>query len=70
MGVAPIDVASRRRRRAVPWGLLGLWVVVIALAAPFAAKLADVQKDRPVDYLPASAGSTEVAKIQEQLPGG
>ncbi|WP_244177963.1 MMPL family transporter, partial [Streptomyces atriruber] len=58
------------RRRAVPWVLLGLWIVVLALASPFAAKLADVQKDRAVDYLPASAGSTEVARIQEQLPGG
>ncbi|MEV5975707.1 MMPL family transporter [Streptomyces sp. NPDC052114] len=70
MGATPTAAAPRGRRRAVPWGLLGLWIVVIALAAPFAAKLADVQKDRPVDYLPASAGSTEVAKIQDQLPGG
>ncbi|ATL27659.1 MMPL family transporter [Streptomyces formicae] len=59
-----------RSRRVVPWVFLGMWVVVLALASPFAAKLADVQKDRPVDYLPASADSTEVAEIQDQLPGG
>ncbi|WP_405613612.1 MMPL family transporter [Streptomyces sp. NBC_00076] len=61
---------TSRRRRSVPWLVLGLWVVVLALASPFAAKLADVQRDRAVDYLPASADSTQVAKIQERLPGG
>ncbi|MFF3642275.1 MMPL family transporter [Streptomyces sp. NPDC002564] len=70
MGAAQNTAVPRRRRRAVPWVFLGLWIVVLALASPFAAKLADVQEDRAVDYLPASAGSTEVARIQEQLPGG
>ncbi|MFC8125252.1 MMPL family transporter [Streptomyces sp. NPDC057302] len=64
------EQTTARRRRAVPWALLGLWVAVMALAGPFASKLADVQQDRIVDYLPASADSTEVAKIQDQLPGG
>ncbi|MGW0345674.1 MULTISPECIES: MMPL family transporter [Streptomyces violaceoruber group] len=58
------------RRRAVPWLVLGLWIAVLAIASPFAAKLGDVQHDRAVDYLPASADSTQVAKIQERLPGG
>lgn len=58
------------RRRAVPWLVIGLWVAVLAIASPFAAKLGDVQRDRAVDYLPASADSTQVAKIQERLPGG
>ncbi|MFJ6687665.1 MMPL family transporter [Streptomyces sp. NPDC091294] len=58
------------RRRAVPWLVLGLWIAVLAIASPFAAKLSDVQRDRAVDYLPASADSTQVAKIQERLPGG
>ncbi|WAL95426.1 MMPL family transporter [Streptomyces sp. Je 1-369] len=62
--------APARRRRAVPWVFLGLWIVVLAVASPFASKLADVQKDRAVDYLPASASSTEVARLQEKLPGG
>ncbi|MFD0418438.1 MMPL family transporter [Streptomyces sp. NPDC127108] len=68
MGAA--STTKRRRPRAVPWVLLGLWVAVLALASPFAGKLGDVQRDRAVDYLPASADSTQVAKIQEQLPGG
>ncbi|MFF3329689.1 MMPL family transporter [Streptomyces sp. NPDC002888] len=58
------------KRRAVPWLVLALWVGVLAVVSPFAAKLADVQHDRITDYLPASADSTQVAKIQEQLPGG
>ncbi|MFA3872553.1 MMPL family transporter [Streptomyces sp. MMCC 100] len=58
------------RRRAVPWLVIGLWVAVLAIASPFAAKLGDVQRDRAVDYLPASADSTQVAEIQERLPGG
>ena len=58
------------RRRAVPWLVLGMWIAALAIASPFAAKLGDVQRDRAVDYLPASADSTQVAKIQERLPGG
>ncbi|MDT9701584.1 MMPL family transporter [Streptomyces sp. P17] len=61
---------SVRRRRGIPWLVLGLWIVVLAIASPFASKLADVQRDRAVDYLPASADSTQVAKIQDRLPGG
>ncbi|MEV6396698.1 MMPL family transporter [Streptomyces sp. NPDC051907] len=47
-----------------------MWIVVIAVAGLFAGKLGDVQRDRAVDYLPASADSTQVAKIQDELPGG
>ncbi|MBO1336937.1 MMPL family transporter [Streptomyces sp. VRA16 Mangrove soil] len=56
--------------RKLPWTLLALWIGVIALAMPFAGKLGDVQHDRAVDYLPASADSTQVARIQDRLPGG
>ncbi|MGW0335859.1 MMPL family transporter [Streptomyces sp. NPDC003011] len=58
------------RRGAVPWLVLGLWTGLLVLVSPFAAQLSDVQRDRAVDYLPASADSTQVAKIQERLPGG
>nr|WTB31111.1 MMPL family transporter [Streptomyces sp. NBC_00830] len=54
----------------LPWAVLALWVAVIALAGPLAGRLADVQTDGAVDYLPASADSTQVAKIQDELPGG
>ena len=55
-----------RRRRALPWAVLALWVAAIALAGPFAGKLGDVQRDGAVDYLPASADSTQVGED----PGG
>ncbi|MFE5947753.1 MMPL family transporter [Streptomyces sp. NPDC056480] len=58
------------RKRIVGWGVLALWVIVLALAAPLAGRLGDVQRDRAVDYLPASADSTQVANIMEQMPGG
>ncbi|MGW2747909.1 MMPL family transporter [Streptomyces sp. NPDC001450] len=68
MGAATTRV--RGGRRGLPWLVLGLWVVLLAVAGPFAAKLADVRHDRPVDYLPASADSTQVARLQDRLPGG
>lgn len=40
------------RGRAVPWAVLGLWIAVIALVGPFAAKLGSVQHDKVTDYLP------------------
>ncbi|TXS35792.1 MMPL family transporter [Streptomyces sp. OR43] len=60
----------RSRWRMLPWAVVALWVAVIALAGPLAGKLGDVQVNRAVDYLPASADSTQVAKIQDTLPGG
>ncbi|MFI1483628.1 MMPL family transporter [Streptomyces sp. NPDC020747] len=68
--MGPGKTTTRTRRRAVPWVLLGLWVGLLVFVSPFASKLSDVQHDRAVDYLPASADSTQVAKIEEQLPGG
>ncbi|MFJ9084502.1 MULTISPECIES: MMPL family transporter [unclassified Streptomyces] len=59
-----------KRRRALPWAVLALWIGLLAFVAPFATKLGDVQVNRAVDYLPASADSTQVAKIQDQMPGG
>ncbi|MEU6066038.1 MMPL family transporter [Streptomyces sp. NPDC047082] len=58
------------RRRAIPWLLLALWIGVLAVASPFASELAGVQRNRVTDYLPTSADSTQVAKIQDRLPGG
>ncbi|MFF4499763.1 MMPL family transporter [Streptomyces sp. NPDC001401] len=59
-----------RGRRAVPWVVLGLWLAALVLAGPFAGKFGDIQQNRSVDYLPDSADSTQVACIQDKLPGG
>ncbi|WP_420000349.1 MMPL family transporter [Streptomyces boninensis] len=37
---------------------------------PFAGKFGDAEENRAVDYLPSNADSTQVAKVQDQLPGG
>ncbi|MER6885265.1 MMPL family transporter [Streptomyces althioticus] len=57
-------------RRAVPWAVAGLWVVALVLLLPLAGKFADVQQNRAVDYLPDGADSTQVARVQDELPGG
>ncbi|MDG9719197.1 MMPL family transporter [Streptomyces sp. DH24] len=58
------------RRRAVPWAVVGLWLAALVLAGPLAGKFGDAQQNRAVDYLPDSADSTQVARIQDALPGG
>ncbi|MFI7272949.1 MMPL family transporter [Streptomyces sp. NPDC049879] len=58
------------RRRLLPWAVIGLWVAVLALALPFAGKLGGITRDESVDYLPDSADSTQVVRLQELLPGG
>ncbi|MFH8412367.1 MMPL family transporter [Streptomyces collinus] len=58
------------RRRAVPWAVVGLWLAALVLVGPLAGKFADIQQNRAVDYLPDSADSTQVARIQDELPGG
>ncbi|WP_328860513.1 MMPL family transporter [Streptomyces sp. NBC_00306] len=68
--LSPPAPPPTRRRRAVPWAVLGLWLVVLVVAGAFAGKLGDVQRDRAVDYLPNNADSTQVARIQDRLPGG
>ncbi|GIG92085.1 MMPL family transporter [Plantactinospora endophytica] len=62
--------AGRRGGRFVPWAVIGLWVAALVAMMPFAMELESVQSDRPVDYLPASAGSTRVAELEDRLPGG
>ncbi|MGW2515828.1 MMPL family transporter [Streptomyces sp. NPDC001617] len=68
MGAARTTTA--RRRRAVPWVVLGLWLAALVLAGPLAGKFSGIQQNRSVDYLPDSADSTRVARIQAELPGG
>ncbi|MBR8641589.1 MMPL family transporter [Streptomyces tuirus] len=64
------DARKSARRRAVPWAVLGLWLAALVLLGPLAGKFAGIQQNRAVDYLPDSADSTQVARIQDRLPGG
>jgi RND superfamily putative drug exporter len=68
----PSGAAGGRRRgaRALPWLMLVFWVGVLAVAVPLSGRLSGVQRDSAVDYLPADADSTQVAKVQDELPGG
>ncbi|MEU1267320.1 MMPL family transporter [Streptomyces sp. NPDC005799] len=67
MGAGGTDAG---RRRAVPWVVVGLWVAALVLVGPFAGKFSGIQQNRSVDYLPDSADSTRVARVQDRLPGG
>ncbi|MFH9062744.1 MMPL family transporter [Streptomyces coeruleorubidus] len=64
------DTRNTARRRAVPWAVVGLWLAALVLVGPLAGKFAGIQQNRAVDYLPDSADSTQVARIQDRLPGG
>jgi RND superfamily putative drug exporter len=54
----------------VPWVVVGLWLAALVFVGPLAGSFGEVQQNRAVDYLPDSADSTQVARIQEELPGG
>ncbi|MDT0442188.1 MMPL family transporter [Streptomyces johnsoniae] len=58
------------RRRAILWGIVALWVGLLAIAAPLGGKVGDVESNETIDYLPESADSTQVVELQERLPGG
>ncbi|MET7902378.1 MMPL family transporter [Streptomyces sp. NPDC005355] len=52
------------------WAVIAAWILVLLVAVPFAGKLEGAKRDTAVDYLPAGADSTQVARLQEELPGG
>lgn len=54
----------------MPWVVVGLWLAALVLVGPLAGKFSGIQQNRAVDYLPDSADSTQVARIQDRLPGG
>ncbi|MFJ3671672.1 MMPL family transporter [Streptomyces sp. NPDC090106] len=67
-GIAHL-VCGRRAK----WVVLFLWLAVLFLTAPFAAKLTDAQDNDAASWLPGSAESTQVLEISkdfrpEQIP--
>ncbi|MEE1758349.1 MMPL family transporter [Streptomyces sp. SP18BB07] len=51
--------------RRAKWVVLGLWLVVLFVVAPFATKLTDAQDNDASSWLPGSAESTQVLEISE-----
>jgi RND superfamily putative drug exporter len=49
------------------WIVLGLWVVVLAIAGPLAGKLTSVEKNDNSAWLPGSAEATQVADLQKRF---
>ncbi|MEU3789973.1 MMPL family transporter [Streptomyces fructofermentans] len=56
-------VCGRRSK----WVVVGLWLVLLILTAPFAQKLADAQDNDAASWLPGSAESTQVLHISEDF---
>ncbi|MBO2447176.1 MMPL family transporter [Actinomadura barringtoniae] len=56
-------VSGRRTK----WAVLAVWVVLLAALGPLAGKLNDVEKNDAVNWLPKSAESTQVVKLQDQF---
>ncbi|WP_344007817.1 MMPL family transporter [Streptomyces thermocarboxydovorans] len=53
--------------RRTKWLVLGFWVVVLFVMAPFAQKLTDAQDNDAASWLPGSAESTQVLEISEDF---
>ncbi|MEU3618687.1 MMPL family transporter [Streptomyces sp. NPDC006872] len=53
--------------RRAKWVVLGLWVVLLFLTAPFVSKLTDAQDNDAASWLPGSAESTQVLEISEDF---
>ncbi|WP_419665754.1 MMPL family transporter [Streptomyces sp. 2-1] len=56
-------VCGRRSK----WIVVGLWLVLLFLTAPFASKLTDAQDNDAASWLPGSAESTQVLEISEDF---
>ncbi|MFB4296292.1 MMPL family transporter [Actinomadura sp. NTSP31] len=54
-------IAGRRGK----WAVLAIWVVLLVALGPLAGRLADVEKNDAASWLPASAESTQVVKLQD-----
>ncbi|MEU5252264.1 MMPL family transporter [Streptomyces longwoodensis] len=59
--------------RRAKWLVLGLWLVVLFVMAPFASRLTDAQDNDAASWLPGSAESTQVLTLSkdfrpEQIP--
>jgi putative drug exporter of the RND superfamily len=58
--------AGRRSKLVV----VAFWLIVAAAFGPIAGKLTDVEENNAIAWLPGSAESTTVAKLQDEFPSG
>src|SRR4051794_32947090 len=56
-------VCGRRSK----WLVVGLWLVLLVVMAPFAQRLADAQDNDAASWLPGSAESTQVLQASEEF---
>jgi RND superfamily putative drug exporter len=52
------------------WVGVSFWVVVVAAAIPFAAKLGSIETNRLTEFLPAGAQSTRALELDQRFPSG
>ena len=68
-GIADRLAALVTGRRA-KWVILVAWIVVLAVASPLAARLGDVTNNDAVTWLPESAESAQVARLNDRFDAG
>jgi RND superfamily putative drug exporter len=56
--------------RRTKFAVVGVWLLIAMAIGPLSGKFEDVQKNRPVDYLPGSAESVKALEVTEEFPSG
>ena len=59
-------VTGRRQR----WGILAFWIVVIAITAPIASRIGEVENNGNKAFLPGSSDSFRAIELQETFDSG
>src|SRR5262245_39303132 len=64
MGDVTRSIASLITNRKIKYAIIVFWLAVVALAAPLAGRLSEVEKNEAKSWLPGSAESTQVLDAQ------
>jgi uncharacterized membrane protein YdfJ with MMPL/SSD domain len=62
-----VDVSAGRRSK---WLVIAFWVALAVASVPLGSRLASVQENDAIAFLPGSAESTEVYELQERFAEG